>query len=381
MERPNRVLAGDSAREPTVRTARPKIRAMLFAPLPPPVGGITSITAMLHRELGATNEVVFLQPVAKTTTWKRVVRPFLSLARLIRGTLYVPAGGRVVFFCSSRASFWDKCVWASVVLLLRRTVVMVMVAGDFPEAFAAAPAIARVFAHWLLRRRGIIVAAQSASWMAIYRRIFPHTIVTEIGATVEREFFQDYDRSSPPQSVVTLLFVGWVIPDKGVFDLLDALELIGTWVDGRARVRIVGPTFGREEFWRAEIERRGIGGIVALVGAVTNRAEILREYHDADAFVFPSHYEGFPVAMLEATAAGLLCIASDVGGVADILDGGRTGMVVPPKCPEKLAAAIKRAVSDAALRESLGAAAAEHTRSAFSLESCVTSYERVLGLR
>lgn len=353
---------------------------MLFAPLPPPVGGITSITAMLHRELGQNHGVLFVQPVAKTDSWKRVLRPLISIARLVRGTHRVRRGGRVVFFCSSRASFWDKCVWAAIVLALGRTAVMVMVAGDFPEVFARAPRIPRALAHWLFRRRRLIVAAQSASWAAVYRGIFPHTTVTQVGATVDPEFFQERDAATWHRTPVRLLFVGWIIEDKGILDLLDAVESVATSLSGRAHVRLVGPLFGREAFWQREIDRRKITALVELAGPVTSRADILREYLEADAFVFPSHFEGFPVALLEATASGLPSVATDVGGVTDMLDGEKAGLIVPPRSPRALGAALTTLVDDAALRRRLGEHAGRHAREVFSREACLASYERVLGI-
>jgi len=358
-----------------------KCTAMLFAPLPPPVGGITSITAMLRRELGDNPEVLFVQPVPKTTSWKRVVRPLISASRLVRGTVKVRRAGRVVFFCSSRASFWDKCSWAAMVVLLRRTAVMVMVAGDFPESFARSPRIARAVAHWLFRRKSVIVAAQSASWETVYRGIFPHTIVTRVGATVDPEFFEARDPECTAGRTLRVLFVGWIIEDKGIVDLLDAIEHIAPSLAGRVHVRLVGPLFDRDAFWQAEIKRRGIMGIVDFAGAVSTRAEVLREYHLADAFIFPSHFEGFPVALLEATAVGLPCVATNVGGVSDILDSGRAGLIVPPRCPSALAEALLALTSESLLRERLGTAAASHSRESFSLAACVESYERVLGIR
>ena len=354
---------------------------MMFAPLPPPVGGITSITAMLHRELRDHPEVLFAQPVAKTAHWTRAVRPVVSIVRLVRGTLRVRRSGRVVFFCSSRASFWDKCVWAACVLALGRTAVMVMVAGDFPDVFARAPRVARALAHLLFRRRRLLIAAQSASWATVYRRIFPHTVVTDVGATVDPEFFMEREQHRPAPQTLSLLFVGWIIEDKGILDLLDAVGSIAPSLAGRARIRLVGPLFGRDEYWSAEIARRGISSLVDLAGPVTSRADILREYCDADVFIFPSHFEGFPVALLEATAAGLPCVATDVGGVADMLDEGRAGLIVPPQAPGPLAAAIERIVGDDLLRYRLGARASEFARLTFSRERCLHSYERILGIR
>lgn len=354
--------------------------AMLFAPLPPPIGGIASITAMLHRELGDNPAVLFVQPAAKTTTWKRVLRPLLSIGRLVRGTLRVRLRGRVVVFSSSRMSFWERCVWAAIVLLLRRTIVLVMVAGDFPEAFARSPRVLGAIARWLFRRHGLIVAAQSAAWVRVYQNIFPDTTIVQVGATVDSEFFQERTAITSTKSVLTLLFVGWIIEDKGIVDLLDAVAAIGSLLMARAHVRLVGPTFGRDAFWQNEIDRRGITGLVEVVGAVTNRAAILREYHEADAFVFPSHFEGFPVALLEAIASGLPCIATNVGGVADILDGGRAGLIVPPHAVSVLALALESFVCDAALRCRFAEAASRHSREAFSREACLSSYERVLGI-
>jgi glycosyltransferase involved in cell wall biosynthesis len=356
------------------------MKAMLFAPLPPPVGGITSITAMLHNELGGDPELLFVQPEPKTASPRRFVRPFISIGRLVRGTLRIRRKGRVVFFCSSRASFWDKCAWATLVLALGRTAVMVMVAGDFPESFARSPRLARALAHWLFRRRNIIVAAQSPSWEAVYRGIFPFTRITQVGATVDAEFFQSATPSETPDAPLSIVYVGWIIEDKGIVDLLDAVERAAPSLRGRARIRLIGPLFGRDAYWQNEIDRRDLSALVELVGPVTSRAAMPGVYRAADIFVFPSHYEGFPVALLEAIAAGLPCIATDVGGVPDILDRGRAGVIVPPRAPEQLAAALTSLVSDPRTRRALGEAAARHARAAFSRSACIASYERALGL-
>lgn len=354
--------------------------AMLFAPLPPPVGGITSITALLHRELTRSTDVLFRQPLPKTDAWTRAFRPLGSVLGLIRGTLQVRRGGRVLFFCSSGASFWDKCGWAAIVLLLGRRVAMVLVAGNLPETFGRSPRVARTAARWLFRRRGVVIAAQSRSWARTYRGIFPGAAVTRVGATVDPVFFGARGGAYHSGGRVTLLYVGWIIEDKGILDLFDALRECAPVITGRARVRLVGPLFGREAFWQGEARRRGIASLVEIAGAVTGRAAVAEEFRNADAFVFPSHYEGFPVALLEATAAGLPCVATDVGGVSDILDDGVTGLLVRPHCPAELGTAITRLVGDPGLRAALGAAAAQRTARAFSPEECLASYRRLLDV-
>jgi len=63
---------------------------------------------------------------------------------------------------------------------------------------------------------------------------------------------------------------------------------------------------------------------------------------DADAFIFPSWHEAFPLAILDAMAVGLPIIATDVGGVADALDDGLGGQIIPPRQPRALAAAMEK---------------------------------------
>lgn len=355
-------------------------RALLFAPLPPPVGGIASVTAMLLRAFDGSPEILFVQPVPKTTGWRAALRPLIGIARLARSTARIARDGRVVFFSSSRASFWEKCAWAAFVLLSGRSVAVIMVAGDIPPTFAASAPLAQAAARWLFRRRKFVLAAQSPSWAALYRGLFPGTTVTHVGATVDPEFFEERVRAAEANQPLTLLFVGWIIRDKGILDLLDAVQIAKGALAGRARVRLVGPLFGREAYWQEEIDRRGLHDIVTLAGPVTGRAEMLREYRGADAFVFPSHYEGFPLSLIEAAASGLPCIATDVGGAADILRDGEAGIIVPRQSPPELAAALTAIVTDDTLRARLGADVARHARATFSRDAFVASYARLLGI-
>jgi len=80
---------------------------------------------------------------------------------------------------------------------------------------------------------------------------------------------------------------------------------------------------------------------------------------DADLFVLPSRYEGFPNALCEAMAAGLAVVATDSGGTRDIVRSGVDGLLVPVDNSELLAQAMARLMSDSALRAGLGSRARE----------------------
>ena len=86
----------------------------------------------------------------------------------------------------------------------------------------------------------------------------------------------------------------------------------------------------------------------------------------ADLFLMPSRMEGLPVALLEAQAAGLACVASSVGAVEEVISDGVNGLVVPAEDAAALAAAWGRLLDDVDLRERCAAAAAERAANEFT---------------
>jgi glycosyltransferase involved in cell wall biosynthesis len=95
----------------------------------------------------------------------------------------------------------------------------------------------------------------------------------------------------------------------------------------------------------------------------------------ADIFVLPSRSEAFPNGAIEAMAAGLPVVASAVGGLLDLIEDGRTGLLVPPAEPQALAAAIGRLIEDRALARRLGEQARTHVAERYTFERMVQAFE------
>jgi len=97
----------------------------------------------------------------------------------------------------------------------------------------------------------------------------------------------------------------------------------------------------------------------------------------ADLFIMPSRMEGLPVALLEAQAAGLACVATSVGAIGEVIEDGVNGLLVPPDSPAALCAALSRLVNDTKLRKQLASNATEAAEQRFTHERMAKQYTKL----
>jgi glycosyltransferase involved in cell wall biosynthesis len=151
----------------------------------------------------------------------------------------------------------------------------------------------------------------------------------------------------------TVLAVARAYPRKRLEDLLHAARLLRERIrDLRVRIVGAGPESARLRRLHGEL---GLGDAVALLGEVS-RGALAVEYVSADCFCLPSVQEGFGLVFLEAMAAGLPVVACRAAAVPEVVEDGRTGLLVSPRRPEELAMALETLLRDAGLRAALGAA-------------------------
>ncbi|HEX5367413.1 MAG TPA: glycosyltransferase, partial [Acidimicrobiales bacterium] len=117
--------------------------------------------------------------------------------------------------------------------------------------------------------------------------------------------------------------------------------------------------------------RLGVGGAVHLLGAVP-RAEVPGLLRSADVVACVPWYEPFGIVPLEAMACGVPVVGSAVGGLLDTVVHGSTGLLVPPRDPAAVSAALGRLLGDPALRARMGGEAADRVRRCFT-------WDRVAG--
>jgi glycosyltransferase involved in cell wall biosynthesis len=173
------------------------------------------------------------------------------------------------------------------------------------------------------------------------------------------------DWGLPPQSFV-LLNVARVSPQKGLLYALRALPAI---IGRFPLVHLVSVGATTDPQWPLQLEREaeslGVKDHFHMLGAQRNVMDFLRA---CDVFVFPSLYEGLGIALMEAMAAGCVCVASNTGPIPEVIQDGTDGILVPPADPAALAHAVCDLLGDPGLRSQLGTAATQKMASKFQPE-------------
>lgn len=204
-----------------------------------------------------------------------------------------------------------------------------------------------------------------------------HGNLTVVANTVAPRWLEAPPRQAPDRP--TIVTVGRLHPDKGIDVLLHAMTTVRQVLPEARAVVVGGEQPGHERHRQDLLDLRrqlDLDGTVELPGLVADPQPVLL---GATAYVQPSRErtELQPVAVLEALAVGLPVVATAVGGVPEMLDQGRLGLLVPPEDPAALAAALLRVLQDRALADRLGRAGQAHVRAACTAEGMVDLVEGV----
>jgi colanic acid/amylovoran biosynthesis glycosyltransferase len=184
-----------------------------------------------------------------------------------------------------------------------------------------------------------------------------------------------------PAPGLCLVTVARLIEVKGIAYFIEACRLLRErGFDLHCRVIGDGPLRGRLE---AQIEEGGLGGRVTLFGARTD-SEVRQVLGWATAFVLPSivtadgTMEGVPVSLMEAMAIGVPVIATNTGAIPELVEDEVTGLLVPQRDSQALAAAIERIHGDQALATRLAEAARHRVEAEFDLDANAALLDRLL---
>ncbi len=208
-------------------------------------------------------------------------------------------------------------------------------------------------------RRAALVLAWTAWARAAVERDAPEARVVEHHPGIDLSRYKPAARRE--RSLPRVLFVGGRFVEKGGEDLLRAL-------DGE-----LGRTVELDLVTPAAVPER-VGVRIHRLGP--SDPKLLDLQQQADVFCLPTHGDAAPWAVLEAMACGTPVLASRVGGIPDMLDGGHSGVLVPHRDPRALCEALRTLLADLPRRASLAAAANQRCNELYDARR---QFSRLLG--
>jgi len=214
-----------------------------------------------------------------------------------------------------------------------------------------------------------VVAVWSAGEQTLRGALGPGR-VSLIDNGVDTERFVPADGGHQPPRI---LYVGLLTPRKGVLDLIEASRLLRD--DGLEHELLLLGGVPDEGPQAAEPVLAAAQGVARLLGTRPPE-EMPAAYADADVFCLPSWWEAMPLSVLEAMAAGLPVVASDVGDVSRLVTA-ECGAVVPAKDPQRLAEALRALLADPERRRQQGEASRKRAVEGFSSTATARAIDRL----
>ena len=218
----------------------------------------------------------------------------------------------------------------------------------------------------------------------VLKLLNPSAVYFHTECIMQRDFYEHSWRQ-PERPWKTIYCTSGVAPYKGLEMLIEAVMLLrdGGYTD--VRLRVSGP-IRNSMMWSSLARlarRRGVENHITWLGPLP-ASGLIEELEGADLYVLPSHIENQPNSLLEAMLLGVPCVAASVGGVAELVDHGVSGLVYHDSDPFALAAAIARLLDKPDLARSLGETARSQAHSRYDREAVAHRtreiYQQMLAL-
>ena len=342
-------------------------RVVICGPALHAMSGVsTHLRVLLASELAREHELLHFQvgrEGRRENARQRLARFLLSPVQL--ALLLLRSGARIVHLNASldAKGFWRDLAYWCIARLLGRRVVNQVHGGALPQAFFGG----RGLRTWLLRRflvQSHAVTVLSRAELEAYRAFDARIRVHLVPNAIDPAGLLDAARERNADAPLRLAYVGRLVREKGLLELIEALALLRD--AGRAmtlRIAGGGPLESglRDAIRAARLEERA-----SLLGVVAGEAKS-RLWLAADVFALPSYAEGLPYSLLEAMAAGCVPVTTRVAAIPDVVLHREHGLFVPPRDPRALARALAALDDDRERLARMAAACRARVRERYTL--------------
>ena len=230
-------------------------------------------------------------------------------------------------------------------------------------------------AKWLAQRTAAIVGVSEGVRDALIQRGFPASRCIAIPNGIELNRFEAADQIPWADRTASIIMASRFARQKDQGTLIKALQLLQhegmcptLSFAGLGKARLILKI-------QRQVQTAGLQDQVKFLGHVHDLHKILMQHQ---IFVLSTHYEGMPLALIEAMACGCACIGSNVIGVREVIEHGKTGLLVPPGNEKALADAILQLLQQPDLAEMMGKAACASVKENFDITLMYARYESLM---
>ncbi len=274
---------------------------------------------------------------------------------------------------ASWRSFYRKMIFVCLGQIFNKKIILQIHGGEFQYFYNWGPKINR----WLITQtlnRVHLIAVVSPYWKKVMADLTDHNRIRVIRNPVDTNHFAlSISGGKLGNDFQSVLFIGRLSANKGIYDLLKAAAIILRRIPS---VRFVICGGGELDRYRLACEELGILDRVIFKGWV-NGVEKMETLRQADVFVLPSYHEGLPVTIVEAMSAGLPIVSTSVGGIPDVVQDGVNGYLVTPGDVATLADRILKVLEDKSLAEEISEQNAFYARQTFDINVIIQQLDQI----
>ncbi len=354
------------------------MKVLLISPQPPPYGGIANWTAMLLEYIKGTDDelsTINIAPKKRSTEGRglfdRVVVSGFDMLKKRRELR-----------CKIKSTTPDIIhITTSGSLAIIRDYLLLKTAKRYgvPTAY-----------HIRFGKTGEMAEASSKLW-PLYRKamLLAGTVIA-----IDKKTHDDIEKYVPDANVVLIpnpintdklpnvpeqtkkqiVFLGWVVPTKGVSELVEAWNTVGAEYP-EYNLLIIGQS--KPEYLEVLKSAVKVDNIT-FAGEMSHDAA-MKAVAESEIFVLPSYTEGFPNAVVEAMALKKPVIATSVGAIPEMLEND-SGILINPKSPEEIISALRQLLSDSDLRERISKNALAKVNSEYNIDTVYKSYRKIWNM-
>ena len=365
-------LLENSKEKECVQMADNKIKVLMIGPGRDVKGGISTVVNQYYE--AHLDEMVQLKYIATMEDGNKLKKLLIAAKALVQFKHCVKDYDIVHVHMASRASFYRKSYFVKIAYAIGKKIVIHMHGGEFDVFYnEECNANQRENVRKIFAMADVVIALSDSRSKFLGKICDSKKVMTLYNSVVlpayQKNDYQDQN----------VLFLGRLGKRKGAYDLIEAMPKV---ITSCPDVHFYLGGDGEIEMCRQKCEEMGISDYVTFLGWVKgkDKVDILKK---CSIYVLPSYHEGMPMSVLEAMSYGLATVSTTIGGIANVIDDGKDGILIVPGDKDKIADSLIILLQHPIYKKQIGKAGRTKIEDKFNLDrmvlKLVAEYQKIIN--